>query len=217
MVADFNKTFLEDFFISQYAQWAGDYPYCIELVSRVAEAVGAEAPRERDLENIRNSNALLQVAAQRRLVQLSRRQREFEAIRISLPLPQNRIGFAPMILETPHLRGAIWRLGVREFGLFAYLKKTSWLKKLLRNAMRVSREANGEVEEAIPEPAPADVEVFEGHAYGWVIPRNPFTQVFVSELGLIEAVAHATGRRPPRSVRSIRSRFDSILQILDPA
>src|SRR5579871_4075424 len=89
MVADFNETLLENFLIGQYALWAGDYQNGMELFSRVAEGMRDGRGLDRHLEDIRNSNVLLQVAAQRRLNQLERRQQEFEAIRDSLPSPDN--------------------------------------------------------------------------------------------------------------------------------
>lgn len=121
-----------------------------------------------------------------------------------------------LTVETRHLRGIIWRLGSREFQMYAYLTDLSWESNLFKKA-KIFISKFGE--EKLP-PYPdseeeAHIKSFMGSSGSWVVSGNPFFQVHISDLGLIEARGLWIKKELPKEAGQIKKAFGSILYNLD--
>jgi hypothetical protein len=224
MVADFDFPILARYIIARYAQWAGDYKHSADLFESVASVEltfeGAHDDflgEQGDPEDIRDQNNILRQDAAKRYNNILRRIREFERIRSTLPGAGSQMGYAPMILSTVHLRGAVWRPAPREFVMLGYVNDLKWLPELLAAAARLADAQRPQDEARLEEMAGArDLPIFEDLAYAWVVTGNPFLDVDVIDLGLIRARALWTDRELPADFAPIRTRFLELLASLDP-
>jgi hypothetical protein len=116
----------DNFIMATFALWAGDFEYAETLLSRYANVPPLNGAVESPDDLIRRTSAL-------RLRQLRQKKGEFKLLAAEHGL-RNPVLPNPTVLVTNHLRGALWRLGAREFDLRAYLTDLTWEENLLRLA-----------------------------------------------------------------------------------
>ena len=113
----------DNFIVATFALWAGDFKYAETLLSRYSNAPALNGLVESPDDLIRRTGAL-------RLRQLRQKKGEFKLLAAENGV-RNPVQANPTVLETKHLRGAVWRIDAREFDLRAYLKDLSWEEHLL--------------------------------------------------------------------------------------
>ena len=206
----------DKFIVATFALWAGDFEYFEQLVrefsppNRVAAIEkGAKTPED----FIRATGVL-------RLRQLWQKRGEFKKLAREYRDPSVAVTHKALILETTHLRGTLWRTGEREFQMQGYLKELGWQKGLFE---RAHTEAAGRDTSRV-EPQRPVVETLESRVEGdlsrplgvaWTVPGNPFLQVELTDMGLIEAIGWWTKPRLPQSADAITVAFEKLLNGLD--
>jgi hypothetical protein len=121
-----------------------------------------------------------------------------------------------LTVETRHLRGVIWRLGSREFQMYAYLTDLSWESNLFKNAkIFISKFGEEKLPSYLDSGEEARIKSFMGSSGSWLITGNPFFQVHISDLGLIEAHGLWIKKELPKEAGQIKKAFSSILDKLD--
>jgi hypothetical protein len=124
------------------------------------------------------------------------------------------ISYQPEPLATPHLRGVVWRRGVREFELRAFLTDLSWQDRLFA-IVQDFRDPAEEKEPTEDLRSPDGVRTYQRLGGAWTVEGNPFLQVQVSDMGLIRAEALWTERALPDDASPIIGRFTELLKQLD--
>ena len=206
----------DKFVIATFALWAGDFAYVEKLLrefspphetSLIDEA--AETPED----FIRATGAL-------RLRQLWQKRGEFKKLTAEYLGQGVEITDTPSILETKHLRATLWRTGEREFLMQGYLKELGWQNGLFELARR---EASGhEVSKtSLPSQSPyllepgAEGEPLKPLGVAWTVTQNPFVQVELTDLGLLEATALWIEPRLPENAAAIKGPLLKLLEGLD--
>lgn len=108
----------------------------------------------------------------------------------------------PLILETKHVRATIWRTGVREFWMQAYLKDLNWQNQLFKNIRKLKNVDEFDVPQKKL-----------GRAF--TIVGNPFLQGELSDMGLLEITALWLRPRIPENSEAIIGPFERVLKTLD--
>jgi hypothetical protein len=212
----------DKFIIASCALWAGDFEYFEKLLREFSHPSdvkpiehGAQSPED----FLRATGAL-------RLRQLWQKRGEFKKLSRECAHQGAEITDKPTIMETKHLRATLWRTGAREFLMQGYLMELSWQEGLFAHARRLADAAEHPKGKAL---APRSdtfeaVDMFEAEAAGesstglgatWVVAENPFIQVELTDLGLVEATGIWTGRELPRTAEAITEPFLRVLQSLD--
>lgn len=198
--------------IATFALWAGDVEYGQDLLRKLAPLREyGKLP-----EKVESSEELILYIAALRHRQLIQRKREYNNVVDNYRMQGFNLSAELLTVETRHLRGIIWRLGSREFQMYAYLTDLSWEPNLFRKAKRLIS-AFGE--EKLPSYVGSESEIhaksFTGSGGSWIVTGNPFLQIHVSDLGLIEALGLWVKKKPPQDVDQIKKAFSSILHKLD--
>lgn len=107
-----------------------------------------------------------------------------------------------------------------------YLTELSWQDELFTHARRMADAAEQPIDRAVAPrrgmfkavdiiEAEEAGESYTGIGVAWVIAENPFIQVELTDLGLIEATGIWTARQLPSAAAAITSPFLKVLQELD--
>ncbi len=201
------------FVVASFALWAGDVAYLESLLR--------DYPREqrtfRSLEAVEEPEEIIRIAAELRVRQLAQKRGEFNrAVEYPLGAPRMSISDRPIVIETTHLRGTVWRAGLRDFLLQGYLSSLGWETNFfdrVNSLAQPSAVSSSSPQDLIePEPAAESANRIGG---AWAIQGNPFVQVEVTDMGLFEANALWTGQDLPREFGPIRQAFRMLLESLD--
>lgn len=199
------------FVISTFAAWAGDD-------DKLRAVVQALLPRLRTAsleEGVGTPSGIMRFVAFERL---RRRQSLNDERDVFTVTTSHAAPASPSVLETSHLRGVIWRLSEREFLLQAYLTDLAWDRQLLERA-RFQPHQRFELKEPVGEAESIDprLTLFDRLGASWVVAGNPFVQVEVGDMGLVEALAIWTEPRlEPADGEIILGAFRRLLETLDP-
>jgi len=206
------------FIIGCSALWAGDFEYFEKLLRQYSYPLdvepidhGAESPED-----------FIRATAALRLRQLWQKRGEFKKLAREYALQGVEITDKPTILETKHLRATLWRTGSREFLLQGYLTDLSWQEGLFSHARRVADAAENPKSKSLIQrndmfEEEEAGESFTGLGAAWVVAENPFIQVELTDLGLLEATGIWTGRELPDAAAAITQPFLKLLHKLDVA
>ena len=121
-----------------------------------------------------------------------------------------------LTLETRHLRGIIWRLGSREFQMYAYLTDLSWESNLFEKAkILISKFGEEKFPSYLGSERELHTKPFLGNGGSFVFTGNPFFQIHISDLGLVEVHGLWIKKDPPKDADQIKKPFGSVLEKLD--
>jgi hypothetical protein len=204
MGANRSDNVFETFIIARFAQWAGDFDFAQEMYGKIAH----QKYHKTFPDAMEGPSDVIRVSAAFRNRQISQKKEEFKLIvNTGLNKEQQDIDYQPVIIETVHLRGALWRLGSREFRLRAFLSDLSWEKELFAIARELANKDlfPGQNEE-IYSPFSGSWEARLGEA---------FMQVFVDDMALIEVDGFWIGDTPPKSAENVKEKFMKVLLELD--
>jgi hypothetical protein len=190
------------FVLSTYAAWAGDDNTFERLILELRPELHTSAMEER----AEGATDIMRAVGAARLLRLRERRNEDDGgIREKVR--------RPFVLQTEHIRGVVWRMAEREFVLQAYLTDFAWQDELFRRAQEQLHVVPGHVEADKDHPQ----KIFRRLGSAWVLPGNPFVQVSVSDIGLIEAVAIWTDAVvDDRAGEAVLLSLRSVLLALDP-
>jgi hypothetical protein len=199
------------FIVATYALWAGDVAYAERLLRDYS-------PPHRtptlDREQIESPEDIVRAVGALRLRQVWQKRAEFERI---VDLESEQLGeltSEPQVIETKHLRGALWRRSERQFLLQAYLTHLEWAGRLLELAQEAASRANvrrqDERRSLLPEP-----EAERSRGASWSVEGTLFIEVDVNDLGQIEANGLWTRLDLPESSEAIITPFSNLLNDLD--
>jgi hypothetical protein len=205
----------DQFIVATFALWAGDFDYVESLLgqysppaktSKISDVI--ESPEEL----IRRTGAL-------RLRQIWQKKGEFKKLASAY---SSRGGFnsSPVIIETNNLRGALWRIGSREFHLHGYLTNLERQDEMIRLAH--TEASRNELLE--PQVSEGEANLFSRDddkprrplGVSWNVTGSPFLQARVSDLCLVQVNGIWTGSRLPENAEDIKSPFSSLLESIDP-
>jgi hypothetical protein len=207
----------DKFVIASLALWAGDFANFEQQL--------LEYSNPRDVKHIYRSaetpEDFIKATGALRLRQFWQRRGEFKKIISEYSVRETRITETPNIFETKNLRATLWRTGEREFLMKGYLKELSWQDALFKRARDVARRAASTNVDTLRQAGEAfDSEAgeraFEGLGVAWIVPANPFIQIEVTDLGLLEATGLWTLPMLPENSDPITTPFVRVLQTLDP-
>jgi len=203
------------FIVATFALWAGDFAFFEQLLREFSSPRSAPS-LEDDLESPED---LIRATGALRLRQFRQKRGEFKRLAAEYLGQGFEIAERSLVLETKHLRGTIWRIGEREFSLQAYLKDLTWEEELFALARReAARNALpqriSQAETESPSLSPAEHSV-QGSGATWTVIGNPFMQVELTDLGLVEVSVLWTESRLPESVEEIQHPLSQLLARLD--
>src|SRR5260370_2545965 len=114
----------------------------------------------------------------------------------------------------------LWRTGERELLMQGYLKELAWQNGLFESAHREA--SKHEVSKTSVQPQrpylfepEVEGESLKPLGVAWAIPQNPFVQVELTDLRLLEATGIWTEPRLPENAESIAGPFLKLLENLD--
>jgi hypothetical protein len=202
----------DNFIIATFALWAGDFEYADALLNRYSNAPPLNGAVDSPDDLIRRTGAL-------RLRQLRQKKGEFKLLAAEHRL-RNPVQANPTVLETKHLRGAVWRVDAREFDLRAYLTDLTWEEGLLRLALSEASQHEWS-EESITqkdnrlgfrgdEPSKTTLGVT------WTVTGSLLLRAQLSDLCLLEVNGLWTAAQLPKTDAEIKRPFLKLLQALDP-
>ena len=211
MLADTDK-----FIIATFALWAGDFEHVEKLLREFSpphETTSIDEGAEKPEDFIRATGAL-------RLRQLRQKRGEFKKLAAEYANQEVEVTDKPTILETKHLRATLWRTGEREFVMQGYLKELRWQHSLFELAHREASRHDGpkpRLPRSLPYLIEPETEAQPSKPLGvaWSIPQNPFLQVELTDLGLIEATGLWIEPRLPQNAEVIKEPFSKLLRTLD--
>ena len=207
MVAETDK-----FIIATFALWAGDFAYCEKLLREYSPPYEAGSIDE----GVRAPEDFIRATGALRLRQLWQKRGEFKKLAAEYEHQGVELTDRPIILETKHLRATVWRSGEREFFMQGYLKELTWQESLFT---RASREAStGKTPKARTDSQKFELfgsEAVKPLGSAWVVTGNPFLQVELTDMGLIEASGLWTEPLLPESAEAITDTFLRLLKVLD--
>lgn len=201
------------FIIATFALWAGDVCYVEELFELLPQVAAPSSDEE-----------VIRQAGVRLLKQVRQKRKEFSRLAAEYARGDVELLDTPEILETTHLRAALWRTGERDFLLLGYLKNLLWQKQLLeraRDQARISESELRRLSTSGTSTGKADSRA-KGDGYGplgatWVVTGNPFLQVDVTDLGLLRASGIWTEAQLPAKSGEVTEAFRSLLNSLEAA
>ena len=204
----------DNFIIATFALWAGDFAYFEQLLRGLSPPHNAPSLDQ----SLERPEDFLLATGGLRLRQLWQKRGEFRKLSLEYTGADIEITDKPIILETTHLRATLWRTGEREFILQSYLKDLSWQSGLFERAHAHLSEVAGEKDSNLP--ADSAGTQAGGRPYmplgaAWIVAGNPFIQVELSDLGLLEASGIWTGSHLPENAELITGAFHTLLSALD--
>ena len=202
----------ENFITATFALWAGDFEYAEQLLSRYSN----ESPLK---DAVESPDDLIRRTAALRLRQLRQKKGEFKSLAAEQGL-RSPVQANPAVLETKHLRGALWRLGAREFNLCAYLTDLSWHENMLRFAHREAA-LHERVEEPIVQKNYGldfrdEQQSKINLGVAWTVTGSVLLRAQLSDLCLLEVNGLWTEPELPHTDEEIKQPFVRLLNALDP-
>ena len=203
----------DKFIVATFALWAGDFAFFERLLNEFSPPRSSPS-----LEGgVESPEAIIRAIGALRLRQLWQKRSEFEKLATENSVQDFRIVEQPLTMETQHLRATVWRTGERGFSLQAYLKDVGWQEELFGRARReASKYDKTRVASAAPgsEPPPRDAPG-RGLGAAWTVVGNPFLQVELTDLGLIDVSALWIKPRLPENAEQVKRPLLKLLQVLD--
>jgi len=205
----------DKFIIATFALWAGDFEYFEKLLREFSKPFNI--PQIADA--VETAEDVIRDTGARRLRQFRQKKGEFRKLVLEFAERGVEITDRPMVVEVTHMRGTIWRIGEREFVMQAYLKDLSWENDLFSRAA-ANAESKGNRDDVAPKASDLSGQSTEGDGYhskgcAWVVFGNPFIQVHLTDLGLLEARGMWVERTLPEDAESITNAFVRVLGSLD--
>lgn len=202
----------ENFITATFALWAGDFDHAEALLKPYANAPSLDGAVASPDDLIRRTGAL-------RLRQLRYKKREFRELAREHGL-QTPIQATPAVLETKHMRGALWRLAAREFDLRAYLTDLSWEEKMLHLAHNEAA-LHERFEERIAHSDYTlkflgDRESRTSLGVTWTVTGSMLLLAQLSDLCLLDVNGIWTQPDLPKTEHEIKEPFLLLLKALDP-
>jgi hypothetical protein len=199
------------FITAMFALWAGDFEYAETLLSDYTNERPLNGAVESPEELIRRTGLL-------RLRQLRQKKGEFKLLAAEHDL-RDQVQATPDVLETTHIRGALWRLGPREFNLLAYLTDLQWQEQMLGFA-REQAELYEHYEPATSgrrqRPLQRELRSMASSGVAWTVTGSVLMQAHISDLCLLEVNGIWTLGGLPNTNEEIRGPFLKLLHALDP-
>lgn len=204
----------DSYVIATFALWAGDFDYCVKMLSRLTTASrpGQEVTGDPLADTV--------VATCRtRLRQIRARVAEFGKLSRYQAAADRKLVHVPCILQTPHIRGAVWRTGEREFVMQAYLTDIGWQAHLFEAARGLAQRVASAGRQ--PSPPPRDPTATEGTVHvrskgaSWIALGNPFMQIHLTDMGLLKAGAIWIEEQLPSEASSVKEPFQRLLNSLE--
>lgn len=212
----------DKFIIASFALWAGDFEYFERLVRESCHN-GDVTPIER---GATTPEDFIRATAALRLRQFWQKRGEFKRLTADYDGSGIKITDKPTVLETKHMRATLWRIGAREFLMQGYLTDVTWQGELFALARRLAGNPKSPKRKGIAPrsdmPETVDMydtepreESFDGLGAAWVVAENPFIQVELTDMGLVEATGIWTREELPDADSAITQPFQRLLQKLD--
>jgi hypothetical protein len=202
----------DNFIVATFALWAGDFEYAETLLKRYSNAPALNGAVESADDLIRRTGAL-------RLRQLRQKKREFKLLAAEHGL-RNPVQAKPTVLVTNHLRGALWRLGAREFELRAYLIDLTWEESLLRLAHNEADQHERSLESV--EQRDSSLGFGDNQAprttrgVAWTVTGSLLLRAQLSDMCLLEVNGLWTEAKLTNTDEEIKGPFLKLLHALDP-
>lgn len=208
----------DKFIIASSALWAGDFEFFEALLREYSHPSEVEPI----CDNAKLPEDFIRATGALRLKQLWQRRGEFRKLAGKYERQGAAITDRPTIMQTKHLRATLWRTGTREFLMQGYLTELSWEDELFLRARLLaypSEISTSKGPAQTRQTAEAD-DLSEEESYtplgaAWVIADNPFIQIELTDLGLVEATGIWTGRELPGAAAAITGPFLNLLHKLD--
>jgi hypothetical protein len=204
----------DKFVIATFALWAGDIKYCERLLREFSPVAGQRAADA----HIGAPEDFIRVAGALRLRQLWQKRGEFKSLAAEYGHAGLVLTDEPLILGTDHLRAAVWRLGEREFLMQAYLTNLEWQHSLFERAVTEASRSSPTrgIASAVRQPETnVEDEAVQSLGVAWAVPGNPFLQVELTDLALLEATALWTEPSLPENGEVITNSLQHLLDALD--
>ena len=202
----------DDFIVASFALWAGDFSFFEKVMKDFSppwETSSIERGVDSPADVIRYVGAL-------RLRQYWQKKGEFKKLAAEYEEQGLHIDETPYVLEVQHLRAAVWRISEREFAMYAYLSDLTWEKQLFERAQKEARNNEPVKNNVLQLPAGFHRhESVKGLGVGWAVIGNPFLQVELTDLGLIEVSAIWTEQRLPENAEAVTGPLLKVLRSLD--
>ncbi len=205
MAAERQADTFTQYIVARLALWAGDFDYFQQLVGDVAPR--SEFGKIPDSMN--GPEEVVRYCAALRSRQLSQKRGELSKRVEALASDRVHVDSQPTVLQTTHLRGAVWRRGPRRFILRAFLNDLAWESELYLNAARLQSKYRG-IELGPPN---ARLRV---PTRTWLIPGRFIIEVVMGSLGLLEADGLWSDNEQECTIRDVVGAFDQLLIELDP-
>lgn len=206
----------DKFIVATFALWAGDFAFFERLLKEFSPPWNLRSPEG----GVESPEDVIRATGALRLRQLWQKKGEFQKLIVEYRPQGIQIVEQPLTLQTRHLRATVWRTGEREFSMQAYLRDLAWEEELFARARREAsrnrppqRRFPPGLSEAVG-PAP---ERLPGKALGdsWTVAGNPFLQIELTDLGLLDVSALWTELELPESGESITRPLFELLRVLD--
>ncbi len=204
----------DKFIIASFALWAGDFEFLEELLREFSPPQDTPSLQDR----VESPVDIIRAAGALRLRQLWQKRGEFKKLIADYRMQGSEIVEQPDPLETLHLRATLWRVGEREFSMRAFLKDLAWQEELFG---RAGREARRNRPPSPPTTAlepvrhPREEGSVTGLSVAWTVVGNPFMQVKLTDLGLLEVSALWIEPRLPETAEDVRTPLLQLLKTLD--
>lgn len=202
----------DNFIRATFALWAGDFEYAEALLTPYSNSPSLDSDAE-------SPDDLIKRTAGLRLRQLRYKKREFKVLAGEYGL-RTPVQATPAVLETRHMRGALWRLGTREFNLRAYLTDLSWDEKMLHLAHSEAALHERFEERFLQSDYSLD---FLGNreprttlGVTWTVTGNILLRAQLSDLCLLDVNGIWTQQGLPKADEQVREPFLRLLKTLDP-
>ncbi len=197
--------------IASFALWAGDFDYFERLLREFSPS--SKTPRLSG--KILDADGLVRATGALRMRQYLQKKREF--VKMARVYKGRRDQISPRDFGNGNLRATIWRVGVREFVMYAYLTNLDYAGELFSRAHQIAEvePANNLSARESSDLDLHDVKVFESPGASWTVEGNPFIQAELTDMGLIRATALWTLRSLPGAGDQITGKLYSVLTELD--
>jgi hypothetical protein len=196
----------DKFVIATFALWAGDFGFAEELLRGAAVPLKGLARHDR----LDSPEDIIRTTAALRLRQLWQRRGEFRKVASE----ERGLVDAPLIISGTHLRGAVWRIGERNFEMHAYLIDLAWERELFVRARQES-DKHRPIENVESEEEATRLGNHPGRELSWTVVGNPFMQVHVADLALIEVSFVWVAQELPHSVEEVTTPLSGLIRRLD--
>ena len=184
------------FITATFALWAGDFEYAETLLSGFSNESPLNGAVHSPEELIRRTGLL-------RLRQLRQKKGEFKVLAAEHGL-RDQIQPTPDVLETTHIRGALWRLGPREFNLLAYLTDLQWQEKMLGFAQEQAK-LNEHYEPSASgrrqRPLQRELRSIASSGVSWTVTGSVLMRAHISDLCLLRSEWHLDAKRVAKHER----------------